>query len=176
MFFPQLVNQFSVSEKSVLHHLSHTSHHTTTSCVSLLIPPPNNEGRRRWTAGELTEIVTALAMLRTNDIAHTLGVNPKALRSALRRHGISLRAIRQHNKKENAPEGLGFAVRRSTAGPSAVYGAAALAILPDGACRWPLGDPSKQDFAFCAAPRFGRASYCRHHLAKAFEPEAPHGR
>ncbi len=92
----------------MLHHSSHTSHHTTTSCVSLLrfrrlIVRAAGDGRQ----GELTEIVTALAMLRTNDIAHTLGVNPKALRSALRRNGISLRAIRQYNKKENAPEGLG---------------------------------------------------------------------
>ncbi len=138
--------------------------------------PLYSEGRRRWTTGELTEIVTALATLSTNEIARALGVNPKALRSALRRNGISLRAIRQCNKKANASEGLGLVVRRSTAGPSAVYGAAALAMLPEGACRWPLGDPSKQDFAFCGAARSGRASYCRHHLVKAFEPEDRHGR
>jgi len=117
-----------------------------------------------------------MATLSTKHIARTLGVNPKALRSALRRHGISLRAIRQYSRKERATEGIGVVVRRSTEGPSAVYAAAALAILPDGACRWPVGDPSKPDFAFCAAPRFGRASYCQHHLAKAFEPEARHGR
>ena len=160
----------------MLHHLAHPQHHTIAAYPSLPVPTPPNEGRRRWTAGELTEIVTAMATLSTKDIARTLGVNPKALRSALRRHGISLRAIRQYSRKERATEGIGVVVRRSTEGPSAVYGAAALAILPDGACRWPVGDPSKPDFAFCAAPRFGRASYCRHHLAKAFEPEARHGR
>ncbi len=160
----------------MLHHLAHPQHHSIATYPSLPAPTPYNEGRRRWTAGELTEIVTALATLSTKDIARTLGVNPKALRSALRRHGISLRAIRQYSRKERATEGLGLVVRRSTEGPSAVYAAAALAILPDGACRWPVGDPSKPDFAFCAAPRFGRASYCRHHLAKAFEPGARHGR
>ncbi len=160
----------------MLQHLPHSPHHCIAAYPSLPVPALNNEGRRRWTAGELTEIVTALATLTTKDIARTLSVNPKALRSALRRHGISLRAIRQCNRKVNATEGIGLVVRRSTEGPSAVYGAAALAILPDGACRWPIGDPSKSDFAFCAAPRFGRASYCRHHLAKAFEPETRHGR
>lgn len=160
----------------MLHHLPPSSRYSAASFPSLLVPPPNYEGRRRWTAGELTEIVTALATLRTDDIARTLGVNPKALRSALRRHGISLRAIRHYNKKEKASEGLGIAVRHSVAGPRAVYGAAALAILPDGACRWPLGDPAKRDFAFCAAPRSGRSSYCKHHLAEAFEPEGHHGR
>ncbi len=160
----------------MLHHLAHPQHHSIAAYQSLPVPPLSSAGRRRWTAGELTEIVTALATLSTKDIAHTLGVNPKALRSALRRQGISLRAIRQYSRKERATEGLGVVVRRSTEGPSAVYAAAALATLPDGACRWPLGDPSKPDFAFCAAPRLGRASYCRHHLAKAFEPEARHGR
>jgi GcrA cell cycle regulator len=160
----------------VLHHLAHPQHHSIAAYPSLPVPPLSSGGRRRWTAGELTEIVTALATLSTKDIAHTLGVNPKALRSALRRQGISLRAIRQYGRKERATEGLGVVVRRSAEGPSAVYAAAALATLPDGACRWPLGDPSKPDFAFCAAPRLGRASYCRHHLAKAFEPEARHGR
>ncbi len=159
-----------------MYHFPHSARHSTTSGSSLLAGPHYSEGRRRWTTGELTEIVTALATLSTSGIARTLGVNPKALRSALRRNGISLRALRQYNKKAGASKGLGFAVRRSSAGPSAVYGAAALALLPDGACRWPLGDPSRRDFAFCGAPRFGRASYCRHHLAKAFEPEDRHGR
>ena len=157
----------------MLHHLPHPPHLST---ASLPIPPISSDGRRRWTAGELTEIVSALATLRTKDIAGTLGVNPKALRSALRRHGISLRAIRQYSRKANVSERIGVLIRRSSAGPSAIYGAAALAVLPDGACRWPLGDPSKPNFAFCAAPRFGHASYCQHHLVKAFEREGRHAR
>jgi GcrA cell cycle regulator len=115
-------------------------------------------------------------MLSTRDIARTLGVNPKALRSALRRHGISLRAIRQYGRSASVSERIGLLIRRSPAGPSAIYGAAALAALPDGACRWPLGDPSKPSFAFCSAPRFGRASYCQHHLAKASAREGRHAR
>jgi GcrA cell cycle regulator len=135
---------------------------------------PPAEGRRRWTAGELTEIVTVLATFSTSEIARTLGVNPKALRSALRRHGISIRTLREREKK-TAKEHIGFTVRRSSAGPSALYGATALAALPDGACRWPVGDPSEPDFAFCGAPQFGRAAYCCHHLVKAFEQRNCHG-
>ena len=151
----------------MLHNFPPPPIHPTALCASLLPAPPAG-GRRRWTAGELTEIVTVLATLSTNEIAKTLGVNPKALRSALRRHGISIRVLREHGKK-TAKERIGFTVRRSTAGPSALYGANALAALPDGACRWPAGDPSKPSFAFCGAPRFGRASYCCNHLVKAFE-------
>jgi GcrA cell cycle regulator len=174
--FPQIINQLSVNETPVLHHSPFSPHQSTASYAPLLPVPHHGEGRRRWTAGDLAEIVTSLATLSTSEIARTLGVNPKALRSALRRHGISLRAVREYAKKTSVSEGMGVVVRRSTAGPSAVYGAAALVLLPDGACRWPLGDPSKPDFSFCGAARFGRASYCRHHLAEAFEPGNRHGR
>ena len=108
---------------------------------------PEGRRRRRWTTGELTEILDALATLRTNDLARIIGVNPKALRSVLRRNGISLRAIREHAKRKEPSEG-GLVVRRSTIGPSATYGAAALENLPDHACRWSLGDPADPNFAF----------------------------
>lgn len=155
-----------------------TSLASFTSCPSASVPaaPCPSAGRRRWTAGELAEIVAALASLRTNDIARAIGVNPKALRSVLRRHGISIRALRQIGKKNESREGAGLVVRRPNAGPSAVFGAAALMLLPDGACRWPLGDPAEPDFSYCGAPRAGRASYCRHHLRQAFEREDAHER
>jgi hypothetical protein len=60
----------------------------------------------------------------------------------LRRNGISLRALRDHAKKEEVSEGGGLVVRRPL-GPSATCGAAALEALPDRACRWSLGDPAE---------------------------------
>ena len=133
--------------------------------------PPAQAGtprRHRWTAGELSEILDALSTLRTNDLAHMLGVNPKALRSVLRRNGVSLRALREHTKRKGSREG-GLVVRRSTIGPSATYGAAALETLPNDACRWPLGDPADPGFRFCGARTAGRGPYCRTHLRQAFQ-------
>ena len=106
---------------------------------------PEGRRRRRWTTGELTEIL-----------------------DALRRNGISLRAIREHAKRKEPSEG-GLVVRRSTIGPSATYGAAALENLPDHACRWSLGDPADPNFAFCGAPVAGRAPYCTTHLGQSFQ-------
>ncbi len=135
--------------------------------IAQLTAPPLTGGRRRWTTGELTEILAALATLRTSDIAHTLGVNPKALRSALRRNGVSSRAIRFKAKWEEPTED-GLVVRRSKVGPSAAYGAAALEDLDDDACHWPCGDPAEPDFAFCCAPAIKGRSYCAEHTAQAF--------
>jgi GcrA cell cycle regulator len=138
-------------------------------------PQSCGSSRRRWTAGELTEIVAALATLRTSDIARAIGVNPKALRSVLRRHGISLRALRESGKGSTRP-GTGLLLRRTNGAPSATYGALALAALPEGACRWPIGDPAKRSFAFCGAPRLGRRSYCAKHFAQALQCEDDHER
>ncbi len=139
----------------------------TPSLAAALIP----EQRRRWTTGELMELVAALATLKTTDIAKAIGVNPKALRSVLRRNGVSLRAIREHakNKKERLNEAAGLVVRRPVSGPSATYGATALLALSDHACRWPSGDPAEPGFAFCGARAAGRSSYCAHHKARAFD-------
>lgn len=35
-------------------------------------------------------------------------------------------------------------------------------------CRWPLGDPQKPDFRYCAADRVPGLSYCLHHAKRAF--------
>jgi GcrA cell cycle regulator len=137
------------------------------SYMSPSFAPRVSEGRRRWTTGEVAEILAAITTLRTSDIARTLGVTPKALRSLLRRHGVSLRALREGAHREEASES-GLVVRRSAAGVSATYGAAALETLPDGACRWPHGDPAESDFSFCGAPVAGNRSYCSSHLAQAF--------
>jgi hypothetical protein len=152
---------------AMLFQLSHRS----KSDRSPVLAAGSSGGRRRWTTGELTEIVAALATLRTSDIAHIIGVNPKALRAALRRQGISLRALREKVRKAKNYKGTGLLLRRPAAGPFAVYGAAALAFLPDGACRWPLGDPAGPGFAFCGAPRLGRRPYCGLHLGQAFRHE-----
>lgn len=160
----------------MLHHAVHSDPHNFPPFLPASMASPSSSGRRRWTAGELTEIVTALAALRLSDIARTMGVNPRALRSVLRRYGISVRALREQAKRDAPSSGLGVVVRRSTTGSSAVYGATALSLLPDGACRWPLGDPSEPGFAFCGASRLGHSPYCRHHLGRAYERGDSHGR
>jgi GcrA cell cycle regulator len=148
-------------------HASRAFSPVALSGMSLSTAPRVSEGRRRWTTDEVTEILSAIATLRTSDIARTLGVTPKALRSLLRRNGVSLRALRESAQREDSAES-GLIVRRSSVGPSATYGAAALETLPDGACRWPHGDPAESDFFFCGAPVAGSRPYCSAHLAQAF--------
>ena len=40
---------------------------------------------------------------------------------------------------------------------------AAAALLEPRECRWPLGEPTDEDFAFCGGTRLLRGSYCAVH-------------
>jgi len=37
-------------------------------------------------------------------------------------------------------------------------------------CKWPIGDPSEEDFHYCGHDRHGDGVYCEFHAAKAYQP------
>lgn len=43
----------------------------------------------------------------------------------------------------------------------------ALEDLSDRSCRWPIGDPRRDDFGFCGHPQEEGSSYCPHHADRA---------
>jgi GcrA cell cycle regulator len=127
--------------------------------------------RKHWSQADIAAAVAALSSGRTAEIAKQLNVNPKALRSALRRAGVSLRVVREAHHRETAKPSLGVSIRRSLDAPLAIHGADALAALPTGACHWPHGDPSEPDFAFCGAPRTDGSAYCALHRKRSKQPQ-----
>lgn len=42
--------------------------------------------------------------------------------------------------------------------------------LRDQMCRWPLGDPGREEFRFCGAHSQSGCPYCAHHAAIAYQP------
>lgn len=44
--------------------------------------------------------------------------------------------------------------------------------LRDSMCKWPIGDPSKADFAFCGARAASGMPYCTEHCRIAYQPAA----
>ncbi|MEM6624681.1 MAG: GcrA family cell cycle regulator [Pseudomonadota bacterium] len=42
--------------------------------------------------------------------------------------------------------------------------------LTERTCKWPIGDPTDDDFAFCGLPAVPGKPYCEHHVAVAFQP------
>lgn len=46
-----------------------------------------------------------------------------------------------------------------------------VATLKNNMCKWPIGDPSRDDFHFCGQPAAGAGkSYCAYHAHLAFQP------
>ncbi len=45
-----------------------------------------------------------------------------------------------------------------------------MATLKEKHCKWPLGDPSEEDFHYCGHDRHGDGVYCEFHTAKAYQP------
>src|SRR5271165_7539969 len=42
--------------------------------------------------------------------------------------------------------------------------------IQEGACRWPLGDPTSEDFVYCGVPTANGRSYCAGHCRMAYKP------
>lgn len=47
---------------------------------------------------------------------------------------------------------------------------ATILMLNDRVCKWPIGDPSKEDFHFCGCPSEQGSPYCTYHTRIAYQP------
>jgi len=45
-----------------------------------------------------------------------------------------------------------------------------LLSLTERTCKWPIGDPTEENFHFCGLPSVPGKPYCEHHVAVAFQP------
>lgn len=45
-----------------------------------------------------------------------------------------------------------------------------VATIKNNMCKWPIGDPAKDDFHFCGQPALSGKSYCAYHARLAFQP------
>ena len=47
---------------------------------------------------------------------------------------------------------------------------ASILTLKESMCRWPIGDPSDENFHFCGRKKTGSLPYCEHHARMAYQP------
>ena len=147
-------------------YLAVATSHDATLCANL------RAMRKIWSAAEIAQVVAALATRDTEAVAADWGVTARQLRGLMMRSGVRIRHIRKAVPAQHACGGL--LARRPADGPAATFGAAALAELPDCGCKWPIGDPAVEGFAYCGAARFSVLSpYCAEHHARAYRPAPP---
>lgn len=129
------------------------------------ISSPQSEGTRKsWDEAILRQALITLKTQNLRGTAATLGVTHHALRHALSREGVSVRAYRSivAKKKRVAHHG---AKATTFAGPSLGANRPFLAMTafeerPANGCSWPIGDLEGDEFRFCGKPRASRRSYC----------------
>lgn len=51
-----------------------------------------------------------------------------------------------------------------------------ITTLTESCCRWPIGDPTHDDFHFCGKGKVGGMPYCEFHAHKAYQPVQPRRR
>ena len=126
---------------------------------------------------------------------HRLGLSgratssrPKTLRTPRKRAGKTSAASPASRRKKTAPRP---AVSAAAAAPHqspglenfpsalltpidepevALKDRVTIANLKEHHCRWPLGDPTEEDFHFCGRDRHEDGVYCEFHAAKARQP------
>lgn len=113
--------------------------------------------------------------LSASQIAARLGqVTRNAVLGKVHRLGLAGRATTSRNgmgRKSRPRRALTYLTPRPApvmAAPEALL--VALLDLRAAHCRWPIGDPRSDDFAFCGRQKGDRDPYCEHHARIAFQP------
>jgi GcrA cell cycle regulator len=119
-----------------------------------------------WTPALVEQLTQSFqAGLSARQIASQIGVTRNAVIGKISR----LRLTRTHEPPRSRP-------LIATREPEPVaLGRRALLDLGPRQCRWPIGDPTDDDFCFCGE-RVAGGSYCAQHTAIAYREREPHAR
>ena len=126
--------------------------------------------RSLWTEG-----------LSASQIARVLGgVTRNAVIGKVHRLGLAGRATPARADRPRLPSAPKVTVRAQT--PAAPVVEEEPVILDDGSfatvltindrmCKWPIGDPSENEFHFCGRKPKNGSPYCEAHARKAYQPQ-----
>ena len=137
----------------------------------------------RWTDDDVTAIralaeqgySAAQAALHFNGMTRNMVVG-LAHRKGIQFHGKS-GGKNQHGFSK-IPKDLAYIEPRSTDDevtvpfvPRQPHGCVTLMELNDSTCRWPIGDPRREDFVYCGEPPAEGRPYCQGHCGLAYIPK-----
>jgi len=149
--------------------------------------------KKLWTEGlSASQIANRLGEVTRNAVigkVHRLGLSGRATTSRIKSVRPRKRAARAN--KQSRP--LRFGAPRTPFPPGAIppgeqsFELAEELVIPPGerkyittltetSCRWPIGDPTHDDFHFCGKDKQGGMPYCEFHAQRAYQPAQPRRR
>ncbi len=135
-----------------------------------------------WTDERVEQLKTLWAEgLSASQIARAIGgVSRNAVIGKVHRLGLAGRAGPTRVERPRAASPHKTSVRLAAPEPAVVEEApivladgsfATMLTINDRMCRWPVGDPSENDFHFCGRNPKGGSPYCEAHARKAYQPQ-----
>jgi GcrA cell cycle regulator len=146
--------------------------------------------KKLWAEGlSASQIAGRLGGVTRNAVigkGHRLGLSGRATSS---RSSVP-RPRRSHAPRQNRAPSLTFGTRGNVAlkptfeeeyeaapAPAPVeelviplHERASILTLKESMCRWPIGDPTEEEFHFCGRKKDGTVPYCEHHARMAYQP------
>ncbi|ODS00453.1 GcrA cell cycle regulator [Methyloceanibacter superfactus] len=144
--------------------------------------------KKLWAEGlSASQIAGRLGGVTRNAVigkVHRLGLSGRATSS----RSSAPRPRRAHAPRQNRAPSLTFGTRGNVAlkpsyeaeyepAPAPVtelviplHERATILTLKESMCRWPIGDPTEEDFHFCGRKKEGPVPYCEHHARMAYQP------
>ena len=108
------------------------------------------------------------------------GLTRNAVIGKVHRLGLAGRATPARVERPRLPSAPRISVRNHTALPPVVEEDpillddgtfATVLTINDRMCRWPIGDPSENEFHFCGRKPKAASPYCEAHARKAYQPQ-----
>jgi GcrA cell cycle regulator len=144
--------------------------------------------KKLWAEGlSASQIAGRLGGVTRNAVigkVHRLGLSGRATSS----RSSTPRPRRSHAPRQNRAPSMTFGTRGNVALKASyeadyepvpvpleelvipLHERASILTLKESMCRWPIGDPTEDDFHFCGRKKVGALPYCEHHARKAYQP------
>ncbi len=136
-----------------------------------------------WTEERVEQLRTLWTEgLSASQIARVLGgVTRNAVIGKVHRLGLAGRASPSRSERPRLPTTPKVQVRSAPTPPAPVVeedpvilddgSFATVLTINDRMCRWPIGDPSENEFHFCGRKPKNGSPYCDAHARKAYQPQ-----
>jgi GcrA cell cycle regulator len=135
-----------------------------------------------WTEERVDQLKTLWTEgLSASQIARVLGgVTRNAVIGKVHRLGLAGRASPSRSERPRMPSAPKVQTRTHAPAPPVVEedplvlddgSHATVLTINDRMCRWPIGDPSGDEFHFCGRKPKNGSPYCEAHAQKAYQPQ-----